>query len=325
MHAHVVGTGFGGSGCRLNLRGWRSLMARMMVREVRLPASALKGDLDRLYPEQLSGMLRSSSVRHAVILAQDHVHDDQGRPMPEKDLFYVPNDYVFALAEKYPEMLPAVSIHPARPDAIDELNRCLDRGAVMMKCLPNCQNFNCGDKRFTRFWERMAEAGLPLLAHTGGENTLPVMNPAFANPATLELPLRCGVTVIAAHAGTQSTPADTDYFPVFRSMLDRFPNLYGDASALLLPVRSNRLRECLEGPVVERMVHGSDIPVPIQGIWVWLRGIVSWRDYLRGRKIRNTIERDYQLKLAAGFPPEHFTRVWDLLRLASKPTGGAAT
>ena len=32
-----------------------------------------------------------------------------------------------------------------------------------------------------------------------------------------------------------------------------------------------------------------------------------------GRK--NVLERDYQLKLAMGFPPEHFTRMWSLLRL----------
>jgi hypothetical protein len=26
------------------------------------------------------------------------------------------------------------------------------------------------------------------------------------------------------------------------------------------------------------------------------------------------LERDYRLKLAMGFPPEHFTRAWELLR-----------
>ena len=81
--------------------------------------------------------------------------------------FYVPNDYVLSLARKHPEFLPAISIHPARPDAIEELNRCLDAGAVMMKCLPNCQNFNCSDKRFTKFWERMAELGA--MAHSAAE------------------------------------------------------------------------------------------------------------------------------------------------------------
>ena len=52
-----------------------------------------------------------------------------------------------------------------------------------------------------RFWERMAESKLPLLAHTGGEHTLPVVRPEFADPRILTLPLECRVTVIAAHCG----------------------------------------------------------------------------------------------------------------------------
>ena len=46
----------------------------------------------------------------------------------------------------------------------------------MMKCLPNCQNIDCSNDRFKPFWNRMAEVGLPLLAHTGGEHTLQVIN-----------------------------------------------------------------------------------------------------------------------------------------------------
>ena len=64
--------------------------------------------------------------------------------------FYVPNDYVLKLAREHPEFLPAVSIHPARPDALEELERCLAGGAVMMKCLPNCQNIDCNDRRFAQ-------------------------------------------------------------------------------------------------------------------------------------------------------------------------------
>ena len=47
-----------------------------------------------------------------------------------------------------------------------------------MKCLPNCQNIDPSDARYRRFWERMAEARLPLLAHTGGEHTVPEVNRA---------------------------------------------------------------------------------------------------------------------------------------------------
>ena len=58
----------------------------------------------------------------------------------------------------------------------------------------------------------MAEARLPLLAHTGGEHTVPVVNAALADPKLLRLPLECGVTVIAAHCATKSGPTRSRLF-----------------------------------------------------------------------------------------------------------------
>ena len=160
----------------------------------------------------------------------------------------------------------------------------------------------------------MAEARLPLLAHTGGEHTLPVLRPEFADPRTLQLPLQCGVTVIAAHCGTKSGLLDPDYFPVFVQMLQRYPNLYGDSSAFTIPIRGRHVPECLREPVVSRILHGSDLPVPVLGEWAWLRGLIRGTDYRRCRRLVNLIERDYQLKRAMGFPEEVFTRINDLLR-----------
>src|SRR5262249_15779642 len=154
---------------------------------------------------------------------QEHVHDDHGRPIPNAGSFYVPNEYVLGLARKHREFLPAVSIHPGRPDALEELERCLAGGAVMMKCLPNCQNINCSDRGFPSFWERMAAARLPLLAHTGGEHTLPVVRPEYSDPRSLILPLECGVTVIAAHCATKSGLTDPEYFDIFAELTERFP------------------------------------------------------------------------------------------------------
>jgi len=314
MHVHVVGNGSGGTGCWLRVTGWHRPLAALMLRHVGLPAGAMTGDLDRLFRERLLEQVRSSSLGAVVILAQDDVHDDQGRVVKNVGSFFVPNDYVLSLARKHPEFLPAISIHPARPDALEELDRCLAAGAVMMKYLPNCQNINCNERRFTRFWERMAAAKLPLLAHTGGEHTLPVVRQDFADPQNLTLPLECGVTVIAAHSGTKSGLFDPDYFHGFAEMTRRFPNLYGDSSAFNVPMRGRHISECLREPLVSRLVHGSDYPVPVNGHFAWAGGSVSWRDFRRCQRINNVLERDYQLKLAMGFPAEHFTRIARLLR-----------
>jgi len=240
MHVHVVGNGSRNSGCWVRVRRWHRPLAGLMLREIGLPRGALKADLEELYIERLLKQLRGSSLGVAVILAQDLVYDEQGRAMNDAGSFYVPNDYVLELAKRHPEFLAAVSIHPARPNALEELERCLAAGAVMMKCLPNCQNINCNDRRFTRFWERMAEAGLPLLAHTGGEHTLPVVCREYADPRILALPLECGVNVIAAHCATRSGLFDPEYFHIFTGMTRRFSNLYGDTSAFNVP--SSRVR-----------------------------------------------------------------------------------
>src|SRR5204862_7770130 len=168
-HVHMVGNGLAGSGGWLRLTGWHRWLAGFMLRQLGVPASALEGDLEAIYAEHLRKLLRESSMDAIVLLAHERVHDPDGTPRDDLGSLFVPNDVVLNLAAEFPEFLAGVSIHPARPDAMDELERCLERGAVLMKCLPNCQNIDPSDQRYRRFWERMAAAGLPLLAHTGGE------------------------------------------------------------------------------------------------------------------------------------------------------------
>jgi len=313
-HVHMVGNGLDGSGGWLRLTGWHRWLAGFMVRQLGIPVTALEGDLEGIYAQHLVKLVRESSMDAVVLLAHERVHDPDGTPRADLGSMFVPNNVVLELGKEFPEFLPGVSIHPARRDALDELERCLEGGAVLMKCLPNCQNINCADRRFTKFWERMAEAKLPLLAHTGGEHTLPVVRPEFSDPRVLTLPLEIGVTVIAAHSGTKSGLTDPEYFHVFAEMTLRFPNLYGDTSAFNVPLRGRHTRECLREPLASRLVHGSDFPVPVYGHWSWLSGFVGWQAFRRAERNPNILERDYQLKVAAGFAPEHFTRIGKLLR-----------
>src|SRR5213075_2488793 len=87
MHVHVVGNGSGNSGCWLRVSRWRRPMAGLMMRHIGLPSTALKSDLERLYVERLLELVRTSSLGAVVILAQEQVHDDQGRPRPELGSF----------------------------------------------------------------------------------------------------------------------------------------------------------------------------------------------------------------------------------------------
>ena len=316
MHVHMVGNGRAGSGGWLRLKGWHRVLAGFMVRQLGLPASALEGDLEAIYSEHLLELVRASSLDAVVLLAHERVHDPDGAPREDLGSMFLPNDVVLDLARQYPEFLAGVSIHPARPDALDELERCLERGAVLMKCLPNCQSVDMSDRRYVPFWTRMAEVHLPLLAHTGGEHTVPVVNKKFGDPRLLRTPLESGVTVIAAHCGTSSGAFDRDYFDDWTAMLQEFPNLYGDISALISLNRCGHLLDCRQCEIESRILHGSDFPVPVLGHRLWLNQSLDGESFHRIQKIDNPLERDLQFKKALGFSDQVFTRASELLRIA---------
>jgi hypothetical protein len=312
-HVHVVGTGTGGTGCWYRPRGLTRIGAPFLVRAVGLTMRDLRGpDFDRIYAERLLDNVReSASIDRALVLAHELPYREDGTPLPERASFYVPNDYVLRLANEHREFLAGVSIHPSRPDAFDELEKCLAGGAAALKCLPNVQGIDWNDRRHTRFLERMAEAGLPLLAHTGSERTMPVMDAKLASPRVLTRPLEIGVTCIAAHSGTGMMLLDPDYLDVFAEMTERFPRLYGDNSALAalnFRLRPSALRRLTSGTLAERILHGSDLPVPSSGLLAWGGGMLSWSEHRAAGRIANPIERDARLKRSLGFADATFTR-----------------
>jgi predicted TIM-barrel fold metal-dependent hydrolase len=193
--------------------------------------------VDQAYEERLIGLIDSSSLDAVLLLAMDYPYDPSGNCLKEKAKFYVPNDHVLGLAKKYSQIIPACSIHPARKDAVEELERCAEKGAKVLKLLPNCHHVDCSDIQYQPFWEKLAKLGLPFLAHTGGEFSVPVLDAKFADPRILQLPLECGVKVIAAHGAGKSGIWDPDYTSDLLKMMKEFPNLFTDNSALASPNR----------------------------------------------------------------------------------------
>jgi hypothetical protein len=148
----MVGNGVNGSGAWLRLSGWHRWLAGFMLRQAGFPKETLRGDLEGIYEQKVLEWVRESSLDAVVLLAHERVHDPDGSPRPDLGSMFVPNDVVLDMARRHPEFLAGVSIHPARPDAIDELDRCVELGAVLMKCLPNCQNIDFSDNRYKSFW-----------------------------------------------------------------------------------------------------------------------------------------------------------------------------
>jgi hypothetical protein len=314
-HVHLVGDGSSGSGCWLRLKSiGHRVMARILVHDAGLPSSVLRDGLDTRMVERLVEQVRDSSLDAVVLLAQDLPHRDDGTPLPEQGAFFVPNSYLLEVCARHPGLLiPAVSIHPARRDAMAELDRCLQAGARVLKLLPNCLNVDYSDPRHRPFWEKMAAAKMILLSHTGGEFSLPVICHKFADPRLLRNPLECGVTVIAAHCAGRSVLWDADYTSELIVMFEKWPRLFGDNSALCSPFRCRTLPKILPEPIRHRIIHGSDFPIAVSGFGPWRIGLISRETWRQSGNEPNVLERDVFLKRAIGFDDSHLTRLAKLL------------
>lgn len=308
-HVHLVGDGSSGDGRAFQLRTpWNRLQARFLLREAGVSSAHLAGGLDAAFDQALLGHVAGSGLDGAVILAQDLPHDEDGRPLPMAG-FRVPNDAVLAFCRRDPaRLIPAVSVHPSRPDAIDELERCAALGARVLKLLPNCHAADCSAPRHARFWAACARLRLAFLAHTGGELTLPVLRPDLESPDVLRLPLEQGVTCIAAHGASRSLPWGADHLGALVALARRHPNLLVDNSALASPIRSAVIPRLID-QLADRVVHGSDFPVPSDPVWPWLRGQLSWADARAARRVANPLARDARIKQSLGFGEDSFSRL----------------
>ena len=313
-HVHFVGDGSNESGCWLRSS---TLLDRIVEPIVKAQAGISKSSrqlgVDQAYEERLIGLIDDSLLDAVLLLAMDYPYDEDGNCLKKKAKFYVPNDHVLGLAKKKAQIIPACSIHPARKNAIQELERCVEQGAKVLKLLPNCHNVDCSDTRYRIFWERLAKLNMPFLAHTGGEFSVPVLNAKFADPRILRLPLECGVKVIAAHGAGKSGLWDPDYTADLLRMMDEFANLFTDNSALASPNRWRTIPALLDPKIQSRVIHGSDFPIPSGGLGPWIGKLLSGADYSKSRKIKNPLERDVFIKKAIGFKENTFTVLGEIL------------
>jgi predicted TIM-barrel fold metal-dependent hydrolase len=310
-HVHLFGLGDGGSGCFLSPRQQRHVNFRLL--RALLSSDEGAGSLDDLYVARLAAMLRASSVRRAVLLAQDGRYDAQGRLDRDATPVYVPNDWVLAVCARHPELfLPGASINPWRADAHDELERVAARGVRLLKIHPPVQAVDPGERRFARFYRRCAELSVIVSVHTGPEHQAEIAGTQHCSPARLELALEQGCTAIAAHAGMSNFFDPEDFFADLLAMVRRHPRFYCETSVLGTLGRFRCLPWLLREPeIVARLLHGSDFPFPAHALIHAPRLRPSTTLALCAE--RNLIERDYRLKLALGVPAAVFERTAALL------------
>lgn len=318
LHCHVAGLGAGGSGCFISpaLRdNWRF---GFYLRAFGVSREELERAGDALLPARLSARLaRSRHVRQAVILALDGVVDAAGNLDTNRTEFFVPNEFIAAACRRHTNLLFGASINPYRTDALARLDWAATNGAVLVKWLPPIQEIDPADPRLEPFYRRLVAHGLPLLTHTGAENSFTRSADDFADPARLELPLRLGVTVIAAHAAGGGRTAGERNLDRLARLMTRHTNLFTDISALTQFNRLGRLGEVLRRPEFQdRLVYGSDFPLinlPMVSPWYFPLNL-RLAEMTRLSRLPHPWDRDVALKQALGVPPDVFARPRQLLR-----------
>lgn len=317
FHAHLFGEGQGGTGCFLSEKQKQHFNYRFFRMLLDLDEGPDKKGmpLDAQYLVRIMSDLRASSLDKAVLLAQDGRYDERGQLLREETHFYVPNDYLLEVCAQNPDLfIPCVSINPRRADAMEELDKCRQGGARVLKIHPPTQDVDPGEERFRPFYRRLAESGILLMVHTGTEHASQVDHPAFAHPARLEPALQEGCTVIAAHSALGSFHDEEDWFPALVDLARRYPGLYCDTGNLGGLLRWRNLPRLLATPELKgRIVHASDYPFPPDPL-------VHWPHLAPGKLLdllpeTNLFERDYQLKRALGLPRASFELGARLLKL----------
>ena len=300
VHVHLAALPDGTNGCYISPKMLRSPLFRFVARQQGLPLND-PAAANRIYLTRLREELAASEhVSRVVLLGMDGVYDAEGRLALAKTDFRIANEYVLATARSDPDrFLAGVSINPQRRDAVEELTRCVEAGAVLVKVLPNAQGFDPADRRYVPFYRALAERGIPLLSHVGYEFSLIGKDQSAGDPDRLRLPLEEGVTVIAAHACSLGLVFFEKYFPAFRRLVEEYQRFYADVSALTLPNRARMLYRLRRHPELhDRLLFGTDYPLSVFTYHAFGRiPFAAWRA-IRRRKSR--FDRQFLLLRALG-------------------------
>ena len=324
IHLHIGGIG-NSSPCKMSDKFLYSLAYFYMVIRSGISSDELLRDHDTVLRTTMIERLNNApSIDFGVFLAFDSVYRKNGEIDEENSNMVTSNNYVMDIARDNPKVLFGASVHPNRglTQGLEELDRCIEGGAALIKWIPNSQIFDPSDRKYKWFYRKLADENLPLLCHTGPEHAIPVVKPQYqelGDPRKLRLALDMGVKVIAAHCATPFFLGEKSYLDELSKMFNerekRGWNLYADISAMCTWFRASIIDDILEKIPHDRMVLGSDYPIPVDNMPLKFARTLTKKRYLDIAKIDNPIEKNYHQLLAMNFPKEALTKASSILRI----------
>lgn len=317
MHCHVAGIGAGNSGAFLSQKMRNNWKYRVYLKAFGVSEKELQQQGDQLIVQRISAQLsQSKHVGAAVLLALDGVMDEKGQLDRHRSETYIPNTFLAGEAAKYDNLYFGASVNPHRHDALSQLEQVKVDGALLLKWLPAIQHIDPADEQLIPFYQQLVKLNLPLLTHAGNEHAFTFADNRLGDPQKLHLPLQLGVKVIVAHAATSGKSEGEDNMQRLLPMLEQYPNLYTDISALTQANKLRYLSKLLAAGInPQRLLYGTDFPLIATGISAPLFSSIQLplEKTIKLSRINNPWDQDLQLKMAHGVPPEVFTNAQQLL------------
>ena len=279
-HSHLIGTGDSGSGIYVNPRTESLLDPGQYARRLFfLNAGCVhdaSGSVDLAYVDRMRNLLEAMNERAKLLLfAFERAYDERGEPDVAHTIFHIPNSYAREVAKRHPERFEwAASIHPYRADCVAEAEHAKRDGARAVKWLPSAMGIDPASPKCDRFYRTLKALDLPLIAHAGLERAVLGREAHdFGNPLRLRRALDAGVRVVVAHCASLGEDRDldrgengpyVDSFSLFTRVFEKFPNCYGDISAMTQVNRAGpALARVIESEAWHaRLLNGSDYPLP---------------------------------------------------------------
>jgi predicted TIM-barrel fold metal-dependent hydrolase len=304
----------------------------------RLVTSSLfrKIDIGYIKKHLLKVINGAKHVDKCVLLALDQVYDENGKAYDQyggekKTHLHVPNSYLANFAKENERILFGASVHPYRPDWEIELQSCLGNRAVLCKWIPSSQQIDLTNSKCLPIYSKLAEYNLPLLCHVGPEAAIPPYDKPsqeLNSPRLLRNALDAGVTVIAAHAALPLLPPPLESDKPYQELVALFREaelkgwkLYADLSAINLGPRGMYVEKLQKGIPPERLIFGSDYPIPILDTSQKPRlSIGHWlKHFFQTILIKNPLDKNFSLIKNMDFDERIFTNASKLFKEIKYP------
>ena len=309
MHVHIAGADRVKYGNFISEKLKKSMVFRLFSKHLNIP----KIVDDELVATKVIKLLEESMVDKALFLALDGVYALDGKFNEKKTQMICSNEYIWELTKKSKKVLFGASVHPYRDDALEALEKCKNRGAVLIKWIPSTMEIDPMNPKCIPFYSYLAKHNIMLLSHTGVEHALKNSHTYLNHPHRLKLAVESGVKVIASHSGTHMFLHERSHYKAWREMALKYDNFYGDISAFCMPTRVKHLRDILKTPALHHKVfYGSDFPVyPLPISFIFKIGIKKYRAL---KKIKNPFDKAYYCIEASGIPKQIFSQFSQHLR-----------